>query len=399
MNFERHPAPYDHFNQSPSLARRVNAKKEKEDKEKSLLVLKTVLITLGSVAVAGFLAFLVLRNFQGSSEGPSSTTNDLHLEPLNSLSSNQEGTLPLDPQISIPSSSSDTSTLNSYGPPYPTGHNLMLFTSSQAIFAINPADYELITDRLIDLESNSSNSFYLSNDKMRIYFADARNIKSFNFNGRLFNNVNFANWDYTTFMLLKSAGNNAIYRTEGFSRYAAFLHYSFDESRTVYSYSHTCPDGNAPSLLEQTNDGSKFIYSCYPSGEVLIKELNNSNEGHQRLFTLRDFHNAILCPDDVTLIMYGYGINHWVIKNLSSPNLESPPKIIRFNVDITRFGFRNFAFSNDGRSLYAIREIEISRNTYQYRLYTIDMQSFLGNDYSNAASPYNLGEGREITIT
>ena len=130
MNFESHPSPSDHFNQSPRLARRVNAKKEKEDKEKSLLILKTVLITLGSVAVAGFLAFLVLRNFQGSSEGTSSTTNDSHLEPLNSLNSNQEGTLPLDPQSSSPSSSSDTSTLNSNGPPYPTSHNLMLFTSS-----------------------------------------------------------------------------------------------------------------------------------------------------------------------------------------------------------------------------------------------------------------------------
>lgn len=78
-------------------------------------------------------------------------------------------------------------------------------------------------------------------------------------------------------MLLKSAGNNAIYRTEGFSRYAAFLHYSFDESRTVYTYSHTCPDGNAPSLLEQTNDGSKFMYSSIEHNEENVENTKRSS--------------------------------------------------------------------------------------------------------------------------
>lgn len=403
MNFERRFAPY-------YLTQRINAKKEKGDKEKHLLVLKTILVTL---ALVGFLVFVVYRNFgtdvsnssvpvQGSSAAASNiasqvTTNSESSTVLSIF--DQEDALPLDPQISSLSSSLDTSTLNSHGPPYQTGHNLILFTGLNAIFAINPTDQELIADRLGILACRTAKSLYLSNDKMRIYFEDASQIKYFDFNDRSFTTYSPTNWDFPSFMLLKSEGNNIIYRA-GISRnHITFNHYSLDESRVVYSYSHKCSWPCSPFLLEQTNDGSNILYVCYPFGEIFMKELNNSDEGHQRLFVLRGFDKAILGPDDSTLIMYNNYSNHWVIKNLESSNLGTKSKIIRFNVDISSFIFRKFSFSDDGSSLYAIREIEIGRNSYEYKLYTIDMQSLLENDYSNAASPYNLGEGRQITFT
>ena len=414
MNFERQPAPYYQFNPSPSLTQRINAKKKKGDREKSSLGLKTILVIIVTLALVGFLIFLVYRNFesdvetdvsnssvpvQGSSIAVSNIVSQVATNSESSTIFNQDDALPLDPQISNESSSLDTSTLNSYDPLYHIGHNLILFTGSNAIFAINPADQELIADRLVDLVCGAANFFYLSNDKMRIYFVEAFKIKCFNFNDRSFSAYSPTNGDISRFLLLKSARNHIIYQA-GISRgHVAFNHYCLDESRLVYTYNHNCSWTNFPILLEQTKDGSKIIYACYPSGEMFMKELNNSDEGHQRLFTPRALaSHSILCPDDVTLIMCGYRINHWVIMNLASPYLRSESKIVRFNVDITRFGFPTFSFSNDGRTLYVVWRVEINF-TDEYWLYTIDVQSLLENDYSSEAAPYNLGEGRQIILT
>ena len=412
MNFERQPAPYYQFNPSPSLTKRINAKKKNGDKEKSSLGLKTILVIIITLVLVLFLVFLVYRNFgtdvetdvsnssvqvQRSSVAFADIVSQIATNSESSTIFNQEGAQPLDQQISIPF---DTSTLISHDALYHTGHNLILFTGSNAIFAINPSDQEMIADRLVDLENcNADNFFYLSNDKMRIYFLEVFTIKCFDFNDGSFSTYSPTNGDITRFMLLKSEGNNVIYQAEISDEHVVFNHYSLDESRLIYTYGHNCSWPNFPILLEQTNDGSKIIYACYPSGEMFMKELNNSDEGHQRLFTPRVLtSHSILCPDDVTLIMCGYRINHWVIMNLASPYLRSESKIVRFNVDITRFGFPAFSFSNDGRTLYVVWRVEINF-TDEYWLYTIDLQSLLENDYSSEADPYILGEGRQITLT
>ena len=465
MNFERRPAPSAHFNQSPSLVRRLDAKKDKERKKKYLLISKIVLVILGS----GFLAYVVYRNFgtgaatgvsndqpieqqtqniqqistpsesdyTGPSfidssipvQGMSSTTSSSNLEspsasniepslvsiiesttasnsepslasnsePLNDSSSfNQDATLPLDPHSSTPPSPLETSN----DPSNPSGHDLILLSSSNAIFSINPTDQELIANRLINLEYRSSSLFFLSNDKTRIYFVDGLSFKFFNLNDSSLGHVSPTNWDNSTHILrLKTTeANSIIYRTGLRGRPAEFSHYSLDESRLIFTYKHNCPWYTLPILLEQANDGTKILYSCYPGGDVFIKDLNYSDEGHRKLFVLPGFQEAILCPDQVTLIMYGYGVDYWVIKNLANPNVAYESKKIRFNVDISTFRYRSFSFSNDGRTLYAPIEIEIESYAYEYRLFEIDIQSLLENDYSKEDAPYVLGQGRPITI-
>lgn len=204
------------------------------------------------------------------------------------------------------------------------------------------------------------------------------------------NRVNLPGYNDTKFLLMKPEFTSVVYIYADGIGNEIIRHYDLIESRVIHDYPHNCSGNSYPILLEQFSNGSKIFYQCSNTYKVYIKTLGNSAAEDQLRFTLQRLFNTLISPDDSKLILYNCDINYLILIDLDATGNLSNAKRITFNVDPRTF--ESFAFSKDGKMLYAI-----STSDSTHRLFEIDFQD-LSNVIASGLPSYHIGRGRRIRV-
>ena len=335
----------------------------RDEKGQHILILKTVLFTLGVLAVAAFLLFEMHRGITNEPIAQSSTY----------FSASQQN-------VPITAES-----------PFPSDSNLMPFKHGQDTFALNLdslEENEILGKYIFKTDSPLSGHYQLS--KTRIYFQND-DIYVFDRISNSITYVNLPRYNDKKFLLMKPELTSVTYIYADGIGTETIRHYDLNESRVIHDYPHNCPGNSSPILLEQISDGSKIFYQCSNTNKVYLKTLGNTAAVDQLLFSLQRSYNALISPDNSKLILYNSDINFIIIFDFDTAGILSNAKRITFNVDPSTFV--SFAFSNDGRLLYAISAIDSG-----HRLFTIEFQDLL-DVMATGLFSYNIGRGRKIRLS